>query len=468
MRKLVLLSILLVFVMSFGFANAQDGSPDAVDPSGVTITYWHEWDGAQGEGMDQIIANFNATNEWGIVVEQNKLGSSSAVADAVSASISSGDLPNITGNAFLNRAQGWYLEGVLVPLDAYVSSEVWGLDEMQAAAINSDVLDINRSALEPFDSQLLAWPVGISAQVMPTNLTLLAYLYETGAISFEGVPTTWDQFREAACAAANLEDAGPYADMINNADLSETRGFAIGGGSSELVTIMLNFGGDVYDAEADAYVFTDDNSLAALQYVQDLYNDGCAFYPEGGSFANTNNELGLGFSPFATGSSVGTPFINGSMMSAGVEFDWVNVTMPWVEGERTLVAFLRGVSVLRGTPEENLASWLFIKYWATDPEAQRIWTESAQYQPYNFDTPGNLSADFLDANPQYSSFADVLADPEIQYYADPAHPQTFSIFDVISELYANITIGEMDVAEAAAMAEERANEIYEEALEELE
>lgn len=473
MRKFVGLLLTLILVSSLGIASAQDGGEDPladVDPSGATVVYWHEWDGLQGEGMDQIVANFNETNEWGITVEQVKLGSGGTVVDNVGVGITTGELPNLAGGAFLNTAQGWFLDNILVPFDAYVNSDTWGLSEEESAVINQSVLDVNRPDVPPFDGQLLAWPVGISANVMPTNLTMVNFLNEVGVIDFTGAPTTWEQFEQLVCGSANLSEGlvSEYAEVINNADLTETRGFPIGGGSAELNSFIYNHGGFIFDAEADRYDFTNDGAIAGLQYVQDLYNNGCMFFPEGGAFSNTNNEFGLGFSPVATGSSVGVPFIQGSMDEAGVEIDWVNTTMPWVEGERTLITFLRGVGMIRSTPEETLATWLFVKYWATDPEAQRIWTESAQYQPYNTATPGNLSEEFTSSNPQFTSFAEALEDPNINLFAEPSHPRSGEVFDIIEELYINITLNELDVEEAAEIAEEAANEAYEEALAELE
>ncbi len=66
--------------------------------------YWHEWDGAQLEAITEIINNFNTNNEWGITVSTVELGSTSPMAEAMSAGITSGDLPNLVGG-FANNAQ---------------------------------------------------------------------------------------------------------------------------------------------------------------------------------------------------------------------------------------------------------------------------------------------------------------------------------------------------------------------------
>lgn len=446
-KRLLSLGLVVLLALMVGTVGAQDD----VDPTGATIMYWHEWDGAQGEGITAIIDMFNESNEWGITVEQNPLGGSSDVRSNVSTGITSGELPNLAGAGFVTDAMGYYLDGVLVPFDQFIDSD-WGFSDEEAADLNFNIIDTNRPAISPFDGQLLAWPIGVSAEVMSTNIDLLAEMSEAGLIDFEGAPTTFEQFSAAACAASELEGV--------------TAGLAGRPTGSELYSFILNFGGDVFDAEADAYTFTNEGAVEAMQYLQDLYNDGCMYYADGGNFANTG-EFSLGLNVFAIGSSVGVPFIQGDMESAELDYNWINTTVPWTEGNRTVVSSLRGVTMFESTPEENLATWLFVKYWATNPEAQAIWTESAQYQPYNVATPANLSADFLAENAQFASFADVLADPEINVITFPAHPRAFDVSLVAGELYSNITIGGMDIMEAAAVAEEEANAIYQEDLENI-
>lgn len=462
MHKKVLM-MLVVLLLAIGITGAQDDDPLAgVDPSGQTVTYWHEWDNLQLEAMNRIIADFNETNEFGITVVAQEYGTSSLLRDAISAGITSGELPNLAGAAFVNNAQGYFLDGILVTLDDYVDHPEYGIaDDVN---INQQVLDINRPALEPFGGQLLNWPVGISGNVLSTNLDHLDALREAGAIDFEGTVTNFDDFRAAACAYDQL--TLPDGTALNG-------GFAMRIGSPELYDFINNFGGFVFDEENNRYDFTNEGAITAMQYLQDLYNDGCAYIPDGGTFENTG-QFSLGLNIFAGGSSVGVPFIQGdideNVEANGDDWDWnwVNATFPWTEDNRTAQTFLRGVAILESTPEQNLATWLFLRHWATNEDAQVVWTEFAQYQPYNTDTFANLSEQFLDENAPFTSFAEALDSDDIELWASPSHPQSFDISDVAGTLYSNITIGEMDVMEAAEMAEAEANEIYEEALEDLE
>jgi ABC-type glycerol-3-phosphate transport system substrate-binding protein len=457
-KKLVTLLLVLVLALVSSLAVAQDDDSLAdVDPTGVTITYWHEWDGDQKTGIDEVIRLFEEQNEYGITVEQVELGSSGPIRERMSTGIVSGELPNLVGAAFTGTAQGWFLDGVLVPLDPYYNSEMWGLTDAEIEALNQSILDINRPELAPFNGQLLAWPVGISANVMSVNLEMLEMLREDGAIDFEGAPTTLDEFRAVACAASELvtEDGG------------DVQGFPIRTSASDMYSFIAAQGGNVYDAEADMYDYTSDEVLDVLTFFQELYEDGCAYVPDG-PFVNTA-DFAFGLNPMAVGSSVGVPFIQGDIEESGSGIEnWINTTVPWSEGNRTLQPFLRGVAIIEGTPEQNLATWEFIKFWATSTEAQVAWTEAAQYQPYNTATRDALSEDFLEANPQFTSVFEALNDEDITIYSPLAYPGSNDVDSVFEELIVDITTGGTDVETAAAEAQAEANELYQEALENLE
>jgi len=450
-KKLITLALLAVLVLSLGLVSAQDDPLADIDPSGVTITYWHEWDGQQQVGIDEVIRLFEESNEFGITVEQVQLGSTGPLVENMSTGIVSGELPNLVGAAFINNAMGWFLDDVLVPLDDFRNSPTWGFSGEDIENINQNIIDLNRPQGEPFNDQLLAWPVGMSANVLSVNLEMLEEL------GFEGAPTDLETFREVACAANELttEDGG------------DVQGFPIRTSASDMYSFIVANGGRIFDEEANAYIFTDDETIEVLQFFQDLFNDGCAYLPDG-PFVNTA-DFAFGLNPMAVGSSVGVPFIQGDIEESGSGIEnWINTTVPWSEGNRTLQPFLRGVAIIEGTPEENLATWLFVKFWATNPDAQIAWTEAAQYQPYNDVALNGLSADFLLANPQFDSVREALLDDDINIWTPPANLAAGDVDDVFEELIVNITTGGMDVAEAAAAAEEEANEIFQESLEDLE
>lgn len=445
-KKIMVLATLMALVLSVGLASAQDVT---------TVTYWYEWSGAQEEAITKVISLFEAANP-DVKIDAVSLGSK-GISDQMSTGIVSGELPNLVGNVFVDGAQSYYLDGVLVPLDDFYNDPDYGFSADEIANLDQNILDINRPAMAPFNGQLLSWPVGSSFDVMSVNMDMLDKLHSDGAISFEGAPTTLDQLREASCAANDL----------TTADGGDVQGFPIRTDSWDMWSFIVSQGGYMFDEANNRYDFTNENAIATLQFFQDLYNDGCAYVPDG-PYVNTA-DFALGLNPFAVGSTAGVPFINSDIETnaSGIE-NWINTTVPWTEGNRTIQIFSRGVAIIKGTPEQDLATWRFIKFWATDPEAQIAWTEAGSYQPYYKPTRTALSADFLAANPQFNSVNEILKDPDVHVWAPPSHPQAYNIArNVFEAVISDITVNGADVMESAKAAEDEANQVYQQMLDDL-
>ncbi len=444
MRKTFFAILVIALVaMSVSLVAAQDSTLADVDPTGVVIEYWHEWDGQQQVGIDAVIALFEETNEFGITVEQQPLGSSGNVREQFSTGIISGELPNLVGATFVGDAMSYYLDGVVVPLDDYYNDPVYGFSEEELENLNQQLLDINRPAAEPFNGQLLAWPIGYSANVLSVNLDMLEEL------GFDGPPTTLEDMREQACAANELttEDGG------------DVQGFPLRTSASDLYSFIIANGGYIW--EDGQYNFTNDGTIEVLQFFADLYADGCAYIPDG-PFVNTA-DFAFGLNPFAVGSSVGIPFIRGDIEDSGSGIEnWINTSVPWAEGNRTVQAYLRSMGLVVATPEEQLATWLFLKFMSS-PEAQVIWTEAATYFPYTQAGLDGLSDDFITNNPQFDSMRQLLVSGEVNLWSSPVHIGDTQVGEVVEEMIVAITTGSADVMEAAQEAEELANEILEEA-----
>jgi multiple sugar transport system substrate-binding protein len=451
-KKVFIAALLIALMLSFGVVMAQDtGDLSTIDPTGQTIVYWHEWDGAQLTAIDEIIANFNETNEYDITVETVAQGNTGNMDDAMNAAITSGDLPNLVGG-FSNTAQSYYLDGVLVPLDPYVNDPTWGFSEAEMANINFDLIDqFNRVAGEPFNDQLLAWPIGLSTVVLSVNMEMLEEL------GFDAPPQSLEEFREVACGAAELTTEGG----------DDVQGFPIRANGQDMEAFIVSQGGQIFDPETNEFDFDNEIALEVLTFFQGLVRDGCAYIPET-PFANTA-DFAFGLNPMAVGSSVGVPFIQGDIEESGSGIEnWVNTTMPYSEGNRTILVNFRSVLMIAGTPEEQLATWLFIKHLASD-ESQQIWTSNTLYQPYTLSGLENLGEDFLAENPQFTSVRDILLDENVRQYGGYnvfGYREAFAEFtNLVSAITADPTL---DIATAAAEREAAANELLQERLEELE
>jgi ABC-type glycerol-3-phosphate transport system substrate-binding protein len=268
-------------------------------------------------------------------------------------------------------------------------------------------------------------------------------------------PATLEEFRAVACGAAEL--TGP-----NGEDLL---GFPLRIDGFDMFSFIVANGGFVFDDASQTYDFTNEGAVEVLQFFQDLFNDGCIYIPES-SFANTA-DFALGLNPMAVGSTAGIPFINGDIETNATGIEWVNTTVPWTEGNRTIQVFLRSMSMLVSTPEEQLATWLFIKHMAS-PASQNTWTQMAQYIPYTAAGLAAIDDGTVTVAAQLSQITSLMEDENVHLWAVPDKLGSQSVFfGVADTLVADITTGGMDVMEAATKATEAANEILEEAAEDM-
>jgi multiple sugar transport system substrate-binding protein len=433
--------LVLMLAVSFSLVGAQ-ADLDDVNPSGQTVVYWHQWTGAQVATMDMLIETFNETNEWGITVVGVPQGSMNEVRDLMSAAITTGDLPNLVAG-FQNDAQSYYLDGEAVPLDAYFEHPVWGYSGDELADLDLDIINVNRIPGEPYNDQLLLWPVGLSANVMSVNLGMLA------EVGFDAPPANLEEFREIACATAEL--TGP--------DGQDIQGFPIRTNANDLESFVASAGGHIYDFETGRYDFTNDGMIEVLTFFQDLINDGCAYMPDT-AFGNTD-DFALGLNAMAVGSSAGVPFIQRSIdeNNTGVD-NWINTITPGGDNP-TLQVFLTSLIMVPSTPEEQLATWLFLKYLAST-EAQITWTSGTFYQPYTVSGREALTDDFLAANPQFTNTRDLLLDESVSIYSSPQILSYGDVRNVIAELVASVVVSGEDVMTAAQRQEDEANRIMEE------
>lgn len=244
-----LIAVLLIVIMPI---SAQDSELATLDPTGITITYWHEWDDAQLQGINLIISDFNENNEWNVRVNAVALGSSRNIRQRLDNGQANQQLPNLSGALFITDAQRYYLNGTLIPLDTYLNDPTWGFTDDELTDINPNILAMNRVATEPFDNQLLSFPIGISANVMSVNLEMLEEL------GFDAPPTTLDDLRSIACAASETTKANG----------EQIKGFPIRLSAQDMYSFIVSQGGTIFDEESLTISFTDEVTIEVLTFFK--------------------------------------------------------------------------------------------------------------------------------------------------------------------------------------------------------
>ncbi len=427
-------------------AFAQDY--ENVDPSGQTVTFWHQHTRDRETALLSLIDQFNQSNEYGITVVAEYQGGYGDIFQKMLALLGTSDTPNIVV-AYQNQMATYQLVDGLLDMAPLVDSPRWGLSAEDQADFfpgfwSSDVLSM-------FDDARLGIAPNRSMEMMYYNIEWLRELRAEGYIDFDGPPTNPDQFKAAACAATQR----PFS----KATASGSIGYELAAEASRLASWTFAFGGDIFDYETNQFAFDSDASVAAMTFLQDLFNEGCAALTTE-AFGDQSN-FGAGRTLFTVGSSSGIPFYQ-SAIDAGAQFEWNVSAVPHVTPEPVMNIYGASVSLPAGhSPESVVASWLFLKYY-TDTEAQAEWAIASQYFPVRQSVAAGLEPMF-DQMPAFESAFNLLP----YGIAEPPVPGYDFVRDMIeAEMVAIVTGAPVESTLADATVE--ANDILADQMESLE
>ena len=370
---------------------AEDGVLAGVDPSGQTVVWWHQHSGAREERLNEMIAQFNEENPWGITIDASNQGGYSQIYEQVVAGLTTGSLPNLVV-AYQNQALAYLSADSLVNMDTFVTDETWGLNEAEAADYISSFFNQDYAP----DGTRIGFPPNRSIEVMYFNADAVAEL------GYDGPPTSWDEFREMACRFTEEGWSGYDGDTV---------GYSIRTDASNVAALTYGFGEDIYDPETNAFTYNNPGTIAALTFMQELLNDGCANLIA--ERFGDQNDFAAGKNLFYMGSSSGLPFVGAAINEGENPFTWSMAYIPYDEAP-VVDVYGASVSILSTDPEADreaqLAAWLFVR-WYTEPAQQSSWAEASQYFPVRISSTAELDSIFAEI-PQYEEAWNLLLGAE--------------------------------------------------------
>ena len=378
--------------------NTPTPTPEPVSPLGVDtddlqntrIQFWHIWSGAAGEVVERIVEEFNAENEWGIQVQAEYQGSLDEMFSNVHNAIEISAAPDLVVG-YLYQALDWDAEWELVDLNVYVDDPVWGLmqeeqDDFFAAFWDHDQSGDRRTGV----------PAQRSGQVLYYNTS---WGEELG---FSEPPATPEEFREQACTAAraNLDDENPENDG--------TGGWIISTNYSAVLGWMYAFGAEVAppfgaDSEDSAYEFEVQQVEDAFTFLRELYDEGCAWLSDN---QYPNDDFAARRGLFAADSVTGLPHQQAAFDQAGSADRWTTIPFPSPDDDPTISVYGPSYEILSSSPQEQLASWLFVK-WLISPQNQVRLIEATNTHPLSSSAIEKL-AQAGAPSPQWLAATDLL------------------------------------------------------------
>jgi multiple sugar transport system substrate-binding protein len=386
------------------------GNLAELDPNGALVVYWHALTGTDEERLLEMTDDFNASNEWNITVVGEYQGDLEALYARVTAGLPTGQLPSLVMTD-PSLAAAYAAQDAALALSPYLESKKWGftrteLDDFFSSALTSE-------GLPQFKNEHFSFPSCRSLQILYYNAD---WLKELG---YDAPPQTWDEFREIACTASKPAD-GLY-------------GLEFGMDSSLFVSLLVTQDAAILNESATIYTMGGAQGQAALQFLQDLIQDGCALWEtEEGPLA----DFGAGKVLFTVGSTVELPAYR-RVIAEDANFDWSLSVLPHTREEAVVGVYGTSLTILRGTPKEQLAAWLFIK-WLAEPEQQARWSQETGCFPTRRSALDAMD-DYLAEQPQYSLASQLL---ESEWGAEPAVTAYATCRSEIGRMLYAVTAGE--------------------------
>ena len=356
---------------------------------GVGIQIWHPWLGVEASLLESQIAKFNQMNEWGITARAMGHSSFTELHSDISGSLTGSEGPQLA-IALPEHAIEWDASGHVVDLDKYVADPIYGLEsgevsDFPAVFWNQDVVAGKR----------LGVPAQRSARLVLYNK---AWARELG---FEDAPVTDEDFREQACAAhtALQRDEDPANDGQG--------GWIVDTHSMTMLSWMIAFGGGVLDGSG--YRFLSPKNLEAVAFLKQLYDDACAWLPQ------TSGDKAPAFAArgalFAAGGLEELSEFSRALAAAENPDEWTVLNFPGPD-QPGLVAYGSSFVVFKGAPEQQLASWLFIR-WMLSAENQKEWVEATGLFPLRASMVDQLAA-YSRSHPQWDAAVQLVPSAQIQ------------------------------------------------------
>lgn len=367
LKKLV--ALLLCLAMTFaltacgggkdsdgGNKGGGDKAAEAVtvtDP--IEIEFWHTLSGEAATALDELIKDFNSTNEYGITVNGTYQGGYYDVLSKVTASYGTDTAPAlcVLGAGGIEEIAE---QGAVADFSAYVERDDFDLE---------NIPETLRYYMQHFDGQITEFPFLVSTAVIFYNKTLMPE-----------APTT-------------LEDWVAKAEAIHAAD-SSVYGMAMQLDTGFIQRPVLKSLGapGLTSADGNSPATLDDGSLK--KYMEDWkswIDDG---FCVGLKVTDTTSQMNSQFTQGKLASIVSSTasMDNYEELAKSGGFELGVAKMVGYGGYHAAIGGGGLVALDTVTGQEQAATWEFIKYLMSD-EAQVKLHKASDYLPYTYSVQDN-------------------------------------------------------------------------------
>jgi multiple sugar transport system substrate-binding protein len=344
---------------------------EGLNPDGQIVKFWYQHSDEREAALLELIAQFNQTNPHGIEVVGEHAGSHDEIYGKMLMRMQSGALPQLVV-AYRYQAQAYYRNQGVVDLAPYMNSPRWGLTSDERGDYFQEFLEQDRIQ-------------GVQVAFLPSrSMEVLYYNVEwLKELGHDAAPRDWTSFA-AVCRQAASQ---PFSKADSDAS---SLGLATNVDASRLASMVFSRGGDLVDPAGTAYTLNSAEMAASLALLNQMVADGSAAVMDGPE--DVRRAFSHGGALFVMRSSSGMPLYRNDV-AAGADFTWDVAPVPYDVDLPVLNVYGASLAVCKATPEQQLAGWLFIK-WFTQPQQQSRWSAQSGYFPVRRSTARDVASYF--------------------------------------------------------------------------
>lgn len=320
-------------------SDSESGTDEA-----VTLNMWNGFTGPDGEILQEIVDDFNETNDKNITVKMDIMAWAN-LNEKLPTAISTKTAPEFV---LLNYGDfaSYVKNGAVQPIDDFWDYEGVDKSDFSETAVDLGIVD---------DQQYY-----IPMQVQGMFLYWNKDLFTAAGLDPETPPATWDEVAEFAPL---LADAG------NNVS-----GFAIPtDGNPILYNWILNSGGDISNLEEG---FASDETLQVLETIQTMIYDEKAG-PQNIGGAEVDNLLMAG----QLAMEMNGPWLNTGLQKNEINYG-VTTLPPGLDGSKSAILDGVGFAIPTSTDDSKKdAIYEFVKYW-NSTEIGKKWSMENGFPAY--------------------------------------------------------------------------------------
>lgn len=331
-----------------------------VDPAslkGRQIHFMHPWNGATALEMAKLIDEFNQTNSWGIHLITETPGSEGMLINQLAEDMVTGNQPALVALSVDALLKGADAERQMIDLNPYLYSKDWGL----SADIRND---LNPVFLE--QDRVGGYQYGIPAE--RTAVMMFYNVTWAKELGFSTPPASPTEFQDQICSAAKalMKDDDPANDGLGGWIIS-TDGLVTYSWLTALNAPLFAMG---------QFTFNTPQVQQAFGYMHNLLASNCAWNPRlPAPYDYFARRQALVYSGYLQDI---LPQVDAFSRNSNAD-EWTVIPFPSDQKHQVVIEG-PSYAILKTTPEDQLAAWLFIR-WMSEPSQQSRFVQASGTLP---------------------------------------------------------------------------------------